>query len=75
LIKVDIEGGEWELVRDPRFTRLRAPALVIEYHPLYWQDADARHELSQALDAAGYSMSEVPAPAEASLVWRSPEAS
>lgn len=33
LIKIDIEGGEWELLADPRFGQLAPRALVLEYHP------------------------------------------
>ena len=33
LVKIDIEGGEWPILTDPRFAQLPTPALVIEYHP------------------------------------------
>ena len=31
LVKMDIEGGEWGILADPRIARQRA--LVLEYHP------------------------------------------
>jgi FkbM family methyltransferase len=32
LVKIDIEGGEWPILEDPRFTELRPRAIVLEYH-------------------------------------------
>lgn len=51
-VKIDIEGAEWQLTRDPRFAELRAAAVAFEYHP---GDADDPHaEAVAALTAAGY---------------------
>ena len=33
LVKMDIEGGEWEILRDPRFAASPPRAIVLEYHP------------------------------------------
>jgi FkbM family methyltransferase len=33
LIKIDIEGGEWAILTDPRFRGLSPRGLVLEYHP------------------------------------------
>ena len=33
LAKIDIEGGEWAIVGDPRFADSAPPAVVLEYHP------------------------------------------
>jgi FkbM family methyltransferase len=33
LVKIDIEGGEWDIITDPRFKQLAPRALVLEYHP------------------------------------------
>jgi hypothetical protein len=33
LLKIDIEGGEWGLLADPRFASTSAKALVMEVHP------------------------------------------
>jgi FkbM family methyltransferase len=35
LVKIDIEGAEWEILADPRLADLEAVALVLEYHPVY----------------------------------------
>jgi FkbM family methyltransferase len=42
LIKIDIEGGEWALLADPRFALLRPAALVLEFHPYMSPSADPR---------------------------------
>jgi FkbM family methyltransferase len=53
LAKVDIEGGEWELLADGRFGEAAPPALVLEFHThLAPPDADAK----RLLEAAGYSI-------------------
>lgn len=53
LAKIDIEGGEWELLGDDRFAEAAPPALVLESHPhLAPPGADAE----RALEAAGYSV-------------------
>jgi len=49
LVKIDIEGGEWEIVTDPRFQRNPPRALVIEYHPHLCPSADPRAAAEQAL--------------------------
>ncbi|HEV8601957.1 MAG TPA: FkbM family methyltransferase [Gaiellaceae bacterium] len=33
LLKIDIEGAEWPILQDPRFGKLGAEAVVLEYHP------------------------------------------
>jgi FkbM family methyltransferase len=54
LLKVDIEGGEWALLADPRAGALRVPVVMLEYHatdaPSPTPQADAR----AALERAGY---------------------
>jgi FkbM family methyltransferase len=32
LVKIDIEGGEWKILYDPRFAQAMPHALVLEYH-------------------------------------------
>jgi FkbM family methyltransferase len=59
LIKIDIEGGEWALLADPRFARLSATAIAIEYHPHLAPGPGARALATEALDRAGYDVHEV----------------
>ena len=42
LVKIDIEGGEWPILSDPRFAELEARALVLEYHPHLCPGPDPR---------------------------------
>jgi FkbM family methyltransferase len=52
--KVDIEGGEWEILRDPRFKDLGLAALALEYHPDQAPGADPRAIALDAVRQAGY---------------------
>ncbi len=53
LVKMDIEGGEWEIICDPRFA-LRPPrVLVLEYHPQGCPDDDPRAAAERELERAG----------------------
>ncbi len=77
LVKIDIEGGEWEILADPRFADLRAAAVVLEYHPTYGPHSDAEAAVRGAFERAGYECG-APLPGEGrDLVWawrRSPAA-
>lgn len=57
LAKIDIEGGEWPILRDPRFAENAPPLLVIEYHGDA-EHADPRSQAVSLLTAAGYSVSD-----------------
>jgi FkbM family methyltransferase len=54
LAKVDIEGGEWAILGDPRFQALSLTALVLEYHPDQAPGPDPRALALEAVRAAGY---------------------
>jgi FkbM family methyltransferase len=54
LAKVDIEGGEWAILGDPRFRQLEVPAIVLEYHPDQAPGADPRTLALEAMRSAGY---------------------
>jgi FkbM family methyltransferase len=53
LVKMDIEGGEWAILRDPRFRASPPRALVLEYHPRFCPDGDPRPAAESALAGAG----------------------
>lgn len=53
LAKIDIEGGEWELLADSRFRESAPPALVLEFHTHL---APAGADAEALLEAAGYSI-------------------
>ncbi len=59
LLKIDIEGGEWPILLDPRFTRLGASLVMLEYHPYMCPENDARRLAVQLLRGAGYEVQQV----------------
>lgn len=69
LIKVDIEGGEWELLADPRFEDLEAAAIVLEYHPAYTGDPNAEGTAQRRLERAGYVTGFSSRGPDAGLLW------
>jgi FkbM family methyltransferase len=57
--KIDIEGGEWAIVCDPRFPAAAPPALVLEYHPELCPEPDPHALARRRLEAAGLTVREV----------------
>jgi FkbM family methyltransferase len=56
LLKMDIEGGEWSILSDPRMADLRVRVIVMEWH---WRDAPQADAHAAALDLlkrAGYEL-------------------
>ncbi len=53
LLKMDVEGGEWAILDDPRFRRSPPRAVVLEYHPRFCAGPDPRAAAAAALAAAG----------------------
>lgn len=76
LIKLDAEGGEWELLQDPRFAATSARAIAIEYHPERCPSPDSRGAAADLLGRAGFTVRDAPTaapPGHGSLwAWRSP---
>jgi FkbM family methyltransferase len=66
LVKMDIEGGEWRILGDPRFAECGPPTLVMEYHRDSCQerngndhprdDPNPRRLAVHLLEAAGYTI-------------------
>jgi FkbM family methyltransferase len=54
LVKIDIEGSEWEILADQRMAALPASAIVLEYHPERCPQRDTHAAAAQLLHAAGY---------------------
>jgi FkbM family methyltransferase len=59
LVKMDMEGGEWEILLDPRFRQSPPRAMVLEYHPHLCPDADPRAAAEQALAQAKLSTASI----------------
>jgi FkbM family methyltransferase len=56
LIKIDIEGSEWDILDDPRLGSIPAKALVMEWHDLLCPHDDPRAAARAALERAGFTI-------------------
>jgi FkbM family methyltransferase len=54
LLKLDIEGGEWAILADPRAAALSAPVVMLEYHAHNAPSADPHADAHRLLQRAGY---------------------
>lgn len=54
LLKIDIEGGEWPILTDPRLPSLRARVIVMEWHETGCPETDPPVFAERLLVAAGY---------------------
>jgi FkbM family methyltransferase len=75
LLKMDIEGGEYALLDDPRFERLQIGAMVMEWHNTK-EKPQGRNWCKQRLGEMGYEVHDgaVVAP-EHGLLWAFPSRS
>jgi FkbM family methyltransferase len=55
LCKIDIEGGEWAILGDPRWDTIDVPVVVIEYHQHLCPFEVPRVACAEALTRAGYA--------------------
>jgi FkbM family methyltransferase len=70
LLKIDIEGAEWPMLSDPRWAGLRAPVVMLEYHPHGAPSAHPEGDAQRALQDAGYAtLSMHGAPDNTGVVW------
>lgn len=53
LLKMDIEGGEYPILFDPRFEHLKIPYIVLEWHTTT-EKPHADHEITDRLVSLGY---------------------
>jgi FkbM family methyltransferase len=56
LAKLDIEGGEWSILADPRFAAFGARRLVMEWHAYLCPAPDAHGTAQRLLREAGYTI-------------------
>lgn len=56
LVKIDIEGSEWEILADPRLAALGAQAIVMEWHEERCPRADPPAAAHAALRNAGFAV-------------------
>jgi FkbM family methyltransferase len=73
VLKLDIEGGEWEILADPRLAELPLAALTLEYHPHLCPVADTHGHAIALLSSAGFEVRRVPhaygAPPDDGALW------
>lgn len=69
LLKLDIEGAEWEILADPRFAATHARAVVLEYHPRYAPAADADALVLDLLGRAGFTGEVVRRDPDGATLW------
>ena len=69
LVKIDIEGAEWEILADARFHRLASRALVLEYHPAYTPEPDPHQLVALALERGGYRVGRRRAGPDGVTIW------
>ena len=54
LVKMDIEGGEWQILADPRVATALVRVIRLEWHTLLCPEEDARTTAIDLLKAAGF---------------------
>ncbi len=59
LLKLDVEGGEWPILQDPRFAAAPPRALAMEYHADGAPGPDPREEAVRLLAAAGLQVLDI----------------
>jgi FkbM family methyltransferase len=70
LIKMDVEGSEWSILADKRFSSLDASAIVLEYHAAACPEDDAEGYLRRLLERAGFVVDRLEPDAHgAGIVW------
>jgi FkbM family methyltransferase len=68
-LKMDIEGGEWEILSDPRFAGTGLKALCMEFHRYGCPTDDPTSAVTQLLHAAGFSVAQLRAEGDAGIAW------
>jgi FkbM family methyltransferase len=55
LVKMDIEGGEWAILSDPRLPDLKANVIRLEWHTMLCPQPDAHAEAIKLLRSGGFT--------------------
>lgn len=70
LAKIDIEGGEWPILTDPRWPHCAPQLLALEFHPQGCPGRDHQAAAIAALDSAGMDHALITdTPAGAGMLW------
>jgi FkbM family methyltransferase len=68
LVKMNIEGSEWDVLRDPRLAHVRA-SWIIEYHHIASPDPDIHTLSKRLLERAGYTVRLATKTEDNGLLW------
>jgi FkbM family methyltransferase len=68
-LKLDIQGGEWPLLTDPRLEQLSAVAFVLEMHPAAAPMHNPLEWLTDRLRGLGYALIVQPAHGGERVIW------
>lgn len=77
VVKIDIEGGEWQIFGDPRFREIGAKVIAFEFHPHLAPGPDTGREAGLALERAGFvnrRIEDLPGGLGLGWAWRDPGA-
>jgi FkbM family methyltransferase len=70
LLKIDIEGGEWPILADPRFALVDVPVVMLEYHADGTSSPNPGSDAQSALERAGYATESMPETTEGfGVIW------
>jgi FkbM family methyltransferase len=70
LVKMDIEGGEWAVLADPRMAELDADAIVLEWHDQGCPAPNPREHVIRLLTQAGWGeLYETIEPSHCGMLW------
>ncbi len=68
VVKMNIEGSEWDILRDPRLAGIGA-TWIIEYHRIANPDADIHTAAEMLLEEAGYAVRRADPGPDNGLIW------
>jgi FkbM family methyltransferase len=68
LVKMNIEGSEWEILQDPRLAQTSA-SWIVEYHRIAHPDADIHTHIRELFERAGYNVRLAAKVRDNGLVW------
>jgi FkbM family methyltransferase len=68
LVKMNIEGSEWEILQDPRLAHTSA-SWIVEYHRIANPDGDIHRQVRELFERAGYSVRLAAKVKDNGLLW------
>lgn len=70
LLKIDIEGAEWEILRDPRFGEIPAKVIALDYHDQGCPEDDPHRPARDLMSSWGFEVLPIPQEgASGGMLW------